>query len=160
MHARHPPFESVLRDLMVKPRDVARIDRDDAAALAELAAVQHRGLSERHDRNVDRRASLVKPRILKMSDHECVVALALGAHRVADHLTGTPHLDQGVSIRIVRRNALDIDRGAGIDHRLEVLAQAVPVRFAVFVVYVALVPNAHVQLPYEGPRPAACEAKT
>src|SRR5215472_16022803 len=87
-----------------------------------------------------------------MSDHECVVALALGAHRVADHLTGTPHLDQCVSIRVVRRNALDIDRGAGIDHRLEVLALAVPVRFAVFVVYVALVPDAHVQLPYKEPR--------
>lgn len=57
-----------------------------------------------------------------MSDHERVVALALGAHRVADHLTRTPHLDQGVSIRIVGRNALDVDRGAGIDHRLEVLA--------------------------------------
>jgi hypothetical protein len=106
----------------VKPRDVARIDRDDAAALAELAAVQHRRLSERHHRNADRRASLVKTRVLKMSDHECVVAFPLRAHRVADHLTGTPHLDQGVSIRIVRRNALDIDRGAGIDHRLEVLA--------------------------------------
>src|SRR5262245_3281059 len=88
-----------------------------------------------------------------MSDHECVVALALGAHRVADDLTSTSHLDQGVSIRIVRRNALDVDRGAGVDHRLEVLAQAVPVRFAVFVVYVALVPDAHVQLPYEDPRP-------
>src|SRR5262245_6892254 len=91
-----------------------------------------------------------------MSDHERVVVLALGAHRVADHLTGTPHLDQGVSIRVVRRNALDIDRGAGIDHRLEVLAQAVPVRFAVFVVYVALVPNAHVSTPLQrsatGPR--------
>src|SRR5215472_13732854 len=88
-----------------------------------------------------------------MTDHECVVALPLGTYRVADHFTGTAHLDQGMSIRIVRRNALDIDRGAGIDHRLEVLAQAVPVRFAVFVVYVALVPNAHVQLPYEDPQP-------
>src|SRR6516225_11114322 len=122
MHARYPPFEPVLRDLMVKPRDVARIDRDDAAALAELAAVQHRRLSERHDRNADRRASLVKPRVLKMTDHEGVIALPLGTHRVADHFTGTPHLDQGVSIRIVRRNALDIDGRAGIDQRLEVLA--------------------------------------
>src|SRR6266511_3485775 len=82
MHAGHSPFESVLRDLMVKPRDVARIDCDDAAALAELAAVQHRRLSERHHRNADGRASLVKTRILKMSDHERVVALALGAHGV------------------------------------------------------------------------------
>src|SRR6516164_4294991 len=122
MHARYPPFEPVLRDLMVKPGDVARIDRDDAAALAELAAVQHRGLSERHHRNADGGASLVKPRILKMSDHECIVALAFGAHRVANHLTGTAHLDQGMSIRIVWRNALDVDCCAGVDHRLEVLA--------------------------------------
>ena len=122
MHTRHPTFESVLGDLMVKPRDVARIDRDDAAALAKLASIQHGCLSERHHRNADGRARLVKPRVLKMSDHECVVAFALGAHHVADHLTGTPHLDQGVSIRVVRRNALDIDLGAGIDYRLEVLA--------------------------------------
>jgi hypothetical protein len=57
-----------------------------------------------------------------MSDHECIVALALRTHRVADHFTRTPHLDQGMSIGIVRRNALDIDRRARIDHRLEVLA--------------------------------------
>src|SRR5947199_10693485 len=92
MHAGHPPFEAVLRNLMVKPRNVASIDRDDAAALAELAAVQHGRFSERHHRNADGRASLVKTRILKVSDHECVVALALGTHRFADQLTRTAHL--------------------------------------------------------------------
>src|SRR5262249_6239990 len=124
MHAGHPTFESVLRDLVVKPRDVTRIDRDDTAALAELAAVQHGRLADVHHGNADRRTSLVKTRILKMSDHECVVAFALGTHRVTNYLARTPHLDQGVRIRIVRRNALDIDRGAGIDYCLEVLAQA------------------------------------
>src|SRR5215831_12093464 len=144
MHTGYPTFESILRDLVVKPRDVARVDRDDAAALTKLTAVQHRCLAERHHRNADRRASLVQTRILKMSDHESVVALPLGTHRVADHLTGTPHLDQGMSIRIVRGNALNVDHRAWIDHRLEVVAQAVPIRLAVFVVHVALVPNAHV----------------
>ena len=160
VHAGYATFEAVLGDLMVKPRDVAGIDGDDAAALAELAAVQHRRFSERHHRNADGRARLVKTRVLKMSDHECIVALALGAHRVADHFTRTPHLDQGMGIGIVRRNALDIDRRARIDHRLEMLAQAVPIGLAVLVVDIALVPNAHVQLPYNEPRSARARSKT
>src|SRR3982074_2222746 len=129
---------------MVKPWDVALIDCDDTAALAELTAVQHGGLSERHHWNADGRASLVKPRVLEVTDYKRVVAFPLRAHRVADHLAGAPHLDQGVSIGIVRRNPLDIDRRTGIDHRLEMLAQPIPIDLSVLIVDIALVPNAHV----------------
>ena len=41
VHADNAPFEAVFVDLVVKPRDVARIDGDDADALAELQAVEH-----------------------------------------------------------------------------------------------------------------------
>jgi hypothetical protein len=41
VHAGDALREPVLADLMMEPRDIARIDGDDAGSLPELAGVEH-----------------------------------------------------------------------------------------------------------------------
>ena len=142
MGAGNPALQPVFGDLVMEPGNVARIDRDDAAALAELAAMEHRRFAERQNRNIDDRARFIEAGILEVADHEGIVALPLGPHRVADHFAGAAEFDDGMGIGIVRRNALDVDRRAGIDDFIEMLAQAIPIDLAVLVIDVALVPDA------------------
>jgi hypothetical protein len=52
--------------------------------------------SERYHRNATAGRPR-KDRILKMSDHERVVASRSARTALPNHLTGTPHLDQGVT---------------------------------------------------------------
>jgi hypothetical protein len=76
-----------------------------------------------------------------MADHEGIITLALGAHGIADHLARTAELDDGMCIAVVGRDALDVNRGAGVDDLVEMRAQPIPVGLAVVVVDVALVPD-------------------
>src|SRR5262249_46909735 len=78
-----------------------------------------------------------------MADHERIVALAFGAHGVADHLARAAKLHDGVRVAVVWRYALDVNRGAGIDNLIEMRAQPVPVGLAVVVVDEALIPDPH-----------------
>ena len=78
MGAGDTALQPVFGDLVMKPGNVARIDGDDAAALPELSAMEHRGFAERQHRNIDDGASLVEARILEMADHEGIIALAFG----------------------------------------------------------------------------------
>ena len=95
----------------------------------------------------DDRARLVEAGILEMADDEGIVAFPLGAHGVADHLARAAHLDNRMGIGIVRRDAVDLDLGTGIDDGCQVRAQAVPVGLAVLVIDVALIPDPHVRPP-------------
>ena len=54
-----------------------------------------------------------------------------------------------MGIGIVRRDAVNIDFRAGIDNLGKVGAQHVPVQGAVFIIDVALVPDAHVVSPLD-----------
>ncbi|MGD0102659.1 MAG: hypothetical protein ABSC06_01310 [Rhodopila sp.] len=51
--AGHPVLQPVFADLVMEPRDVARIDRNDTGSLTELAGVQHGRLAEGDDGDVD-----------------------------------------------------------------------------------------------------------
>src|SRR5262249_8934910 len=141
MYAGDAFFQPIFANLVMKPGNEARIDGHDACALAELAGMKHRGFAKRHHRNVDYRARLVEAGILEMADHERVVAFALGSHRVANHFARAAEFDDRMRVIVVRSDALDIDRGAGIDERGEMVPQPVPVDFAVRLVDVALIPN-------------------
>ena len=134
-------FAPILPPRVMKPGNEARIDGHDAGALAELACVKHRRFAKCYHRNVDHRARLVEAGILKMTDHKRVVAFALGSHRVADHFPRAPEFDDRMRVIVVRSDALDIDRRAGIDECGEMAPQPVPIDFAVRLVDVTLIPN-------------------
>ncbi len=142
VHAGDALLQPVFADLVVEPGNEARIDGDDAGALAKLAGMEHRGFAERHDRNVDDRTRFVKSGVLEVTDDKGVVAFAFGFHRVADDFPGAAEFDDRMRIIVVRGDAFDIDRGAGIDKIGEMAAQAVPIDLAVFFVDVALIPDA------------------
>ncbi len=76
-----------------------------------------------------------------MADDEGVVAGTLGHHRVADHFSGAAEFDNRMGVVVVRRDALDIDFGTGIDDVGEMTPQPVPVNPAVLLVDIALIPD-------------------
>ena len=142
VHAGDALFQPVFADLVVKPGDVARIDGDDAGALAELAGVKHRSLAERHHRNVDDRARFVEPGILEVADDESVIAFAFGLHRVADDFPRAAEFDDRMGVIVVRGDAFDVDRRAGIGDGGEMRAQPIPIELAVLLIDEALIPDA------------------
>ena len=135
-------FQPVFADLVMEPGNVTRIDGDDAGALAELAGIKHRSFAERHDRNVDDRARFVEPGILEVADDESVVAFAFGLHRVADHFAGAAEFDDRMGIIVVRGNAFDVDRRAGIDDGGEMARATDPNRPCRSFIDVTLIPDA------------------
>ena len=67
MHAGHPFFQAVFSNLVMKPRNEARVDRNDPQPLTQLAAPKHRRLAQGDHRNVHRRTCLVKAYILEVT---------------------------------------------------------------------------------------------
>src|SRR5262249_24426705 len=76
-----------------------------------------------------------------MADHEGIITFALGAYCIADHLARAAELNDGMRIAVVRRDALDVDRGTRVDDLIKMCAQPIPVGLAVVIVDVTLVPD-------------------
>ncbi len=87
--------------------------------------------------------ALVQTRVLKVANDEGVIAFALGANRIANHLAGAAHFHDRMGVGIVRSYALDVDLGARIDNRRKVRTQSIPVSLSMLVIDEALVPDAH-----------------
>ena len=128
--AGDPVFQAIFANLVMEPGDVARVDRYDAAALAELTGVQHRRFAEGDDGDIDDRTAFVQAGVLEVADDEGVVAFAFGPDGVADRLAGAAEFDDGVGVGIVRGDAVHFDVGAGIDDLREVRLSGGPSTWA------------------------------